>query len=89
MVGHARIANSAEKDRIVALNAIETIVWHHLADTLIAIAGPIKFIPLERNAEFSARSFQHTNAFRHYFLADTVASNYCDAVHNTHLTLFH
>src|SRR5205823_12388160 len=87
VVGHAREADGAEEDGVVAADPIEAVVRHHPAVAGEVLAAPGVLVPVELDAVLAAGGLEDALAFRDDFLADAVARDHCDAVGGHALTL--
>ena len=80
VIGHARVAYRAQKNRIEGPELFESVFRHHASGFQIALATPVELFPGERKTEAARRGLGHANAFRHYFLANAIAGNGGDFV---------
>ena len=80
VIGHARVAYRAQKNRIEGPKLLQSVFRHHAAGFQIALATPVELFPGERKTEAARRGLGDANAFRHYFLANAIAGNGSDFV---------
>src|ERR1700682_4915798 len=76
VIGHVWIADRSEKDGVKWTQLVQAVLRHHPSGFCIRFAAPVKWVPRELESKAVRGSFQHADAFRHYFFADTVARNY-------------
>ena len=54
VVGHAGIADRAEKDRVVEAQLVEPVLRHHPAGLGVGLAAPVEFAPFEARSRSAA-----------------------------------
>ena len=83
VVGHARIADRTEVDRVELLQLIEAVGVHHPAVAPVEVAAPREL----RHLEHARRGpLDDVERRRHDFLSDPVAGNDGDFMHRENLT---
>src|SRR5262249_15253349 len=80
VIGHARMAHSAEEDRVKWFELRDTVFRHHAAGFDVALAAPVEMAPVECKTEALAGGFEHADALGDDFLANPIAGNHRDHV---------
>ena len=75
VVGNIRTPDSAEKDGVERAQLLETVGRHHSPSPEVLFAAPVELVPMEVESEAAPGSIQGANAFRHYFLPDSISCN--------------
>ena len=78
VIGHARVANRAEKDRLELLELIEPVRIHHPALAAVELAAPRELLHLQ---DLRRRALDDLECRGNDLLTDTVTRNDCDFVH--------
>ena len=80
VVGHPRIADGAEIDRVELHQAIDAVVVHHATVLEVVVASPRNLRELATEAALLGGQVQDFDAGGHDFLADAVASDNCNSI---------
>ena len=70
----------AEIDGVVEPQPLNAVLRHHHAQIDVALAAPVKFVPLEAKAVGARRRLHRGNPFRHHLAPDAVAGDYRDPI---------
>jgi hypothetical protein len=79
VVGNIRAPDSTEKNGVERAQLLETVSRHHSPSPEIFFAAPVEVVPIELKSEAVPGSIQDANAFRHYFLPDSISRNDANA----------
>src|ERR1700681_2921244 len=87
MIGNARVAHGAEKNRVKRPQLLKPVVRHHFAGLHVSFTAPVEFVPLPPEAKALPRSFEHANAFGHHFFANAVSGDHRN-VKSLHFSIY-
>ena len=72
MVGYRRVADGAEKNRVVPGQNTEPVRGHHPAGPVIIAAAPGVFVKIKPESAGASRGFQRSDRLRRHLWTDTV-----------------
>jgi len=80
VIGHFRIPDGPEINRVECQQLVERVDIHHSTVAKIKVTAPRKGCELQREAAARGGRVQDLHASGNHFLADAVAGKHCDAM---------
>ena len=84
VIGHARIADGAQQDRVRLRQQLHAVGRHHRAGLLVCLTRPIVMRQLQAEAELARGHVDYLQRLGHRFLADAVAGDNRDPMGPRH-----
>src|SRR6266436_4873789 len=72
MILHLGMTDCAQEDAVEVTQLFQAVDRHHTTGLEVGLTAPIEIGPREVNAIAAAGGFEHTNAFRYNFAADSI-----------------